>query len=110
MRIFTKFVVLAAAILAVFGGVLAWLLSRYHADLYAEHVEQVSGLARAAETLVADFAGRAGRGEMPVAEAQERAKAGVRALRYGEDGYFWINDLSPRMVMHATKPELDGKV
>jgi len=30
-------------------------------------------------------------------------------MRYGEDGYFWINDTRPVMVMHPIKPLLDGK-
>lgn len=42
-------------------------------------------------------------------EAQKRAKDDLRGLRYGDGDYFWINDMTPRMVMHPTKPELDGK-
>jgi len=37
----------------------------------------------------------------------------VKQARYGESGYFWINDLGrpyPTMVMHPTIPALDGKV
>ena len=30
-------------------------------------------------------------------------------MRYDKSEYFWINDMHPRMVMHPTKPELDGK-
>jgi signal transduction histidine kinase len=35
----------------------------------------------------------------------------LRVLRYGKDGYIWINNLDPpyEVVMHATKPELQGK-
>lgn len=41
--------------------------------------------------------------------AQRDALAQLRTARYGENDYFWVNDLSPRMLMHAAKPELDGK-
>jgi len=41
-------------------------------------------------------------------EAQKRAAARVASLRYGNDDYFWINDMQPRMVMHPMKPELNG--
>jgi len=34
-----------------------------------------------------------------VQEAQKHAIARIAALRYGEDGYFWINDMHPRMVV-----------
>ncbi len=33
----------------------------------------------------------------------------VKGAKYGESGYFWINDLKPTMIMHPFKPELDGK-
>ena len=42
-------------------------------------------------------------------EAQRRAITAVRDLRYDTEQYFWINDLRPVMVMHPTRPELDGQ-
>ncbi len=33
----------------------------------------------------------------------------VRNSRFDGDNYLWINDLTPVMVMHPIKPELDGK-
>jgi len=42
-------------------------------------------------------------------QAKTRAINRLRVLRYGQDGYFWINDMQPRMIMHPTKPEFDGK-
>ena len=43
--------------------------------------------------------------------AQRLAAETVASLRYGKDGqeYLWINDMQSRMVMHAAKPELNGK-
>ena len=48
-------------------------------------------------------------GKLSEDEAQQRAKDAIRALRYAETEYFWINDMSPRMVMHPIRPELDGQ-
>ena len=42
-------------------------------------------------------------------ELQNRLKAIVKGARYGKSGYFWINDLKPKMVMHPIKPSLNGK-
>ncbi|MBP1851198.1 methyl-accepting chemotaxis protein [Rhizobium halophytocola] len=42
-------------------------------------------------------------------EAQTQAMAIIGALRYKPDGYLWINDMTPRMVMHPIKPALIGK-
>jgi methyl-accepting chemotaxis protein len=42
-------------------------------------------------------------------QAQALAKSAVSQLRYGGNEYFWINDMTPVMLMHAAKPELNGK-
>ena len=42
-------------------------------------------------------------------ENQDKAKAAIKRLRFGVDGYFWINDYTPKMVMHPANPALDGK-
>ncbi len=54
------------------------------------------------------------RGELTLAEAQQRAKSTIQNLRYGKSGkgYFWINSDDPSrvyMIMHPYKPSLDGK-
>jgi methyl-accepting chemotaxis protein len=48
------------------------------------------------------------KGDVAVADAQKRAMARIAALRYGNNDYFWINDMHPRMVMHPIKPEMNG--
>src|SRR6266700_6109935 len=48
------------------------------------------------------------KGDIAVADAQKRAMARIAALRYGNNDYFWINDMQPRMVMHPIKPEMNG--
>src|SRR6266446_3768631 len=40
--------------------------------------------------------------------ASQKGDIAVAALRYGNNDYFWINDMQPRMVMHPMKPELNG--
>lgn len=44
-------------------------------------------------------------------EAQKEAIQLVRDLRYGPEGkdYFWINDLTPRMIVHPYRSDLDGQ-
>lgn len=48
-------------------------------------------------------------GETDFAMRKEAIHA-VRNLRYGENGYFWINSMANRMIVHPIKPEYDGKV
>lgn len=53
-------------------------------------------------------------GEMPLAEAQQRAIQEIESMRYDDGtGYIWINDTIlpiPTMIMHPTLPGLNGKV
>lgn len=53
-------------------------------------------------------------GNQSLQQAQQHAIQAINSLRYDEGiGYIWINDLGqpiPRMIMHPTLPELDGKL
>ncbi|MCP4971971.1 MAG: methyl-accepting chemotaxis protein, partial [Arcobacter sp.] len=40
---------------------------------------------------------------------QKEALKTISEIRYGKNGYYWINDSSPKMIMHPIKPELNGK-
>jgi len=42
-------------------------------------------------------------------ELKEKIKNIVRSARFGKSGYFWINDMDYKMVMHPIKPQLEGK-
>ena len=48
-------------------------------------------------------------GALPRAEAQKKAMDAIKLLRYGNNEYFWLNDMQPKMIMHPIKPELDNK-
>ena len=65
-------------------------------------------MAQLALGIVKEEHAAAQKGDIAVAEAQKRALARVATLRYGNNDYFWINDMHPRMVMHPIKPEMNG--
>jgi methyl-accepting chemotaxis protein len=48
-------------------------------------------------------------GALSQTQAQQLALATLDRLRYGGNEYFWVNDMSPRMVHHPIKPQLDGR-
>lgn len=48
-------------------------------------------------------------GKLSREQAQAGAMAEIKSLRYDKVEYFWLNDMTPRMIMHPIKPELDGK-
>jgi diguanylate cyclase (GGDEF)-like protein len=59
--------------------------------------------------IIAKYDRRVTSGELNLANAKLLAIDAIRDLRYREREYFWINDLAPRMIMHPTVPELNGK-
>ncbi|WP_395945363.1 methyl-accepting chemotaxis protein [Brevundimonas sp.] len=61
-----------------------------------------------AHSVVASYQAEEAAGRMTRDQAQTAAKAAVGAMRYGNDDYFWINDMHPTMVMHPMKPALNG--
>ena len=40
---------------------------------------------------------------------KQSALLAVKKMRYGKNGYFWINDMNYKMIMHPIKPEFDNK-
>jgi methyl-accepting chemotaxis protein len=48
-------------------------------------------------------------GELTRQQAQKSAIDQIKILRYGDNEYFWLNDLEPKMIMNPVRPDLDGK-
>jgi methyl-accepting chemotaxis protein len=69
---------------------------------------ELKHLAELALGIVKEEHAAAQKGDIAVADAQKRAMARLATLRYGNNDYFWINDMQPRMVMHPIKPEMNG--
>ncbi len=76
--------------------------------VYKEKATSVHQVVDIAYTLVTEYEARVVKGEFSREEAQRRAIERVKNLRYNEKDYFWINDLTPRMIMHPLKPEMNG--
>ncbi len=49
------------------------------------------------------------RSDMDDAAKKQLALSLIKSMRYNKNDYLWINDTQPAMVMHPTKPELDGQ-
>ena len=74
--------------------------------------ERQNGVRQTVETaygLLTQFHATAVSGKITEAEAKQQAITAIKGLRYSGNEYFWINDMQAKMVMHAIKPELDGK-
>ncbi len=108
-KIATKICLLSGLIILAFSLTLCWAYSRMKDNLYRDKEEGVQQVVQSAWGVIDHYAQLAQKGEMPLAQAQQEAKEALRHMRFGDDGYFWINDLTPTMVMHPMKPALEGK-
>ncbi len=62
-------------------------------------------------SLLSGYEDQVRQGLMTRENAQEKAIAQIRDIRYGTDGkdYYWINDMTPVMIMHPYLPDLEGR-
>ncbi|MEO4046538.1 methyl-accepting chemotaxis protein [Pseudomonas sp. CAU 1711] len=84
------------------------LLQQTHADLYQAKALKTRHVVESAMGIIRHFHTLEGAG-LAREEAQRQAKELIRGLRYDQDDYFWINDMTPTMVMHPTNAKLEGQ-
>ncbi len=77
--------------------------------LKAQKNTELKHLTETTVTLIAGYYAKSQSGELTDAQARAEAAAAVTKMRYEGKEYFWINDMTPRMVMHPMKPQLNGK-
>jgi methyl-accepting chemotaxis protein len=78
-------------------------------SLREQRQSELSHLVKAALSIARTEYETSQRENVPDEIARQRAAEQIGRLRYGNGDYFWINDLTPRMVMHPIKPELNGQ-
>ncbi|HYU47906.1 MAG TPA: methyl-accepting chemotaxis protein, partial [Terriglobales bacterium] len=103
---FKVMVAIAAVGLLALAGM--WLSSE-RSDLLSERLQKTRSLVEIPYSIIAEQYEMETTGKLSRAEAQKRALEAIRAVRYEDSNYFWINDMHPTMVMHPMKPEMDGK-
>ncbi|AZD66821.1 methyl-accepting chemotaxis sensory transducer with Cache sensor [Pseudomonas chlororaphis] len=85
------------------------MLKQIRDDLYLAKAQKTQHVVQTANGVLAYFQGLESAGSLDRATAQKQALSAIRNLRYDQSDYFWINDLTPVMVMHPTNPKLDGQ-
>lgn len=99
----------AVAMLLAMSVLLLLLLRQSYDDLYAGKVLKTRHVVESVQGILKHQHALQLSGKLSQEQAQQQAIALIRDLRYSQNDYFWINDLGPKMVMHAAKPELEGK-
>ncbi len=100
------------AIIAVcfigFIGVTYYDMNERRGGLEVQKEQQLQHLTEVAVAVIKEEYATTVSGGVTVGQAQKNAAARIAQLRFGDDGYFWINDMHLVMVMHPTKPEMNG--
>ncbi len=107
--IFQRLAMMTALALVGFVLLAVITLAQQHNSLLETQYEKTQQLVESAHSILAYYHNKQTSGELNEEQAKTQALAQISALRYGDNNYFWINDDSPRMIMHPFKPELDGQ-
>jgi methyl-accepting chemotaxis protein len=107
--IFRKIMIIPIiSLLLTVAGTELVILPRFESWLLEQEKLKVSNVVEIAFQQISDTARYSEEHHIPLAEAQKEVMSKIKQLRYGGNEYFWLNDLTPRMVMHPTNPQLDG--
>ena len=109
LRVSTKLQLITALAALAIIAVAATLLAADYRALIEARKATTRTVVESAHSVVEHHYRLAQSGAVTEEEARRQAIAALRAVRYGDKDYVWINDLRPYVVMHPVKPELDGK-
>ena len=96
-------------IILAFALVFVWVVPKVKNNMYDAKYLMTKNVVEAAWGVLDYYSKQAKTNAITSDEAQKKAMEAIKNLRYGNNDYFWINDLQPRMIMHPLKPEMDGK-
>lgn len=111
MRFSIKFRIYAIIGLSFCGliGLAAMQINNLAASLREQRQGELGHLVQSALSIAKAEYDMSQREKTSDAAARQKAAETIGRLRYGNGDYFWINDLTPRMVMYPIKPELNGQ-
>jgi methyl-accepting chemotaxis protein len=104
-----KALVISVALTVPLLVLLALQLRFQYTDAMASTAAATRQQVETAHGVVALFHAQEQAGVLTGAQARQAARQAIASLRYGSAGYFWINDLQARMVVHPIQPKLDGQ-
>ena len=99
------------AVVLFTGLIFGILLPDFERSQLDRKRELIRELTRSAWSVLQEVLAEEQAGRYTADEARKVAAQRIRDLRYGPEGkdYFWITDMTPRMIMHPFRPDLDGQ-
>jgi methyl-accepting chemotaxis protein len=107
-RISVRLYTLVGLALATMFTVMLLELFQEHDKLVTQRKSMLEAMNENAVTVFEAYYKQEQAGTLSQADAQARAIEAISAMRYQGNGYFWINDMHPKMVMHPVKPAMNG--
>jgi methyl-accepting chemotaxis protein len=100
---------LSALIITAFLITIGYVYKQAKDHLLASRQDKIEDVVETTWNVINHYVTLETEGKLSRSQAQETAKEVVRDIRYDGDNYLWINDLTPKMIMHPMKPELEGR-
>lgn len=100
LRIRGRTLLIVAASIAGMASVAMVGLKTLHNSLLNDRREKAEELVSVAYSVVAAVEADVRSGALPEEAGKEKALKLIRALHYGQNDYFWINDMRPVMLAH----------
>jgi len=108
LKLSTRILLLGVIIVVGFSLVFLWLYPKIKGNMYDAKYLKTRHLVEAAWGVLGYYETQVNSNALSLDDAQQKAKATIKNMRYEQEEYFWINDMEPRMIMHTIKPEMDG--
>ncbi|MDP5240369.1 methyl-accepting chemotaxis protein [Uliginosibacterium sp. 31-16] len=110
LKVNTRLALLTAIALAGFVIFTILVVIGVQQAAMERHRERIQHLVSSAVSLVDHYQKQEASGKLSREEAQAKAKEALRALRFGEEDYFFVYDYKGVMVAHGTNPSLEGQL
>ena len=109
LRFGPKALLISLAFLLPMLAAIGWLLLGQTQHAFADRQNATRQHVEVAHSVLVWAHGLETSGKASRSEAQDLAKRAVAQMRYDKNEYFWINDMTPTVVMHPINQKLDGK-
>jgi methyl-accepting chemotaxis protein len=109
MKIRVKLSLIAGLAILGLAATMTASILRLNATLISEKELKTRHLVETAYGVIEHFYTLSRTGGISENKAKIAALSIIKKVRYDENGYFWVNDMHARMIMHPEKPELEGR-
>ncbi len=101
--------VMATALFII--SIFAIVIPDFRENMMTEKKKTIKELVATAGSVIRFYTEKVKTGDLTTNQAQIKAITEIKKMRYGNENkdYFWITDMTPTMIMHPYRPDLNGK-